>query len=181
MGPILASILFLAGTSEKVANGVALLALYSLGLGTPFLLAGAFFSSFSRQMQRVRPHLHGIKVASGVFLVALGVLIFTGSLSRLNIALFGLATWLEQWGSRDPAGPKLLFGSVFLFLALLLAVFYILRITRRVRASSTSLRTLLYPGRLALFLVFLAVSVLSYANAVDLPRLITSWLRFQGI
>ena len=181
VGPILASILFLAGTSEKLGSAVALLALYSLGLGTPFLLAGAFFSSFSRQMLRVRPHLHAIKVASGVFLVALGALIFTGSFSRLNIALFGLAAWLEQWGARAPAGPKLLFGSIFLFLALLLAAFYARRVTLRVQASGTSPRKLLYPGRLALLLVFLAVSVLSFAKVVDLSRLISSWLRFQGI
>lgn len=71
VGPILASILFLAGTSGKVASGVALLALYSFGLGIPFLLAGAFFSSFSRQMQRVRLYLAAIKVASGAFLVGL--------------------------------------------------------------------------------------------------------------
>lgn len=74
-----------------------------------------------------------------------------------------------------------MFGSVFLFLALLLAVFYARQVILRTRASGPSRRTLLYPGRLALLLLLLAVSVLSFAKVVNLAGLITSWLRFQGI
>ena len=83
-GPILASILFVAGTSGRILHGTVLLAVYSLGLGTPFLLAGVFFFSFYRHMARIKPHLRWIKVASDIFLVSLGILIFIGSLAALS-------------------------------------------------------------------------------------------------
>ena len=83
-GPILSSNLFLAGTSGRILHGIVLLAVYSLGLGAPFLLVGVFFFSFNRHMERIKPHLRSIKVASGIFLVSLGILIFTGGLAPLS-------------------------------------------------------------------------------------------------
>lgn len=53
-------------------------------LGAPFLLVGVFFFSFNRHMERIKPHLRSIKVASGIFLVSLGILIFTGGLAPLS-------------------------------------------------------------------------------------------------
>ncbi len=188
VGPILASILFLAGASGKVAHGTLLLAVYSLGLGTPFLLAGAFFSWFARQMARIRPYLRAVRIGSGAFLVMLGALIFTGSLARLNVFLFRLAAGLEAWSRSDPAGPRLLFGGLFLALALLAAALYGLRVRRELAPGSrppapraAARWAVLYPGRLALFLALLAASILAFANLLDVPGLLAAWLRFQGI
>ena len=93
VGPILGAILTLAATSATAAQGGVLLTAYSLGLGLPFLAAGlalgptaAFFRRFSR-------YLPAVSVASGVLLVAVGMLIFTNNLVLLNqyFDFFGLS------------------------------------------------------------------------------------------
>jgi cytochrome c-type biogenesis protein len=181
VGPILASILFLAGTSGTMTRGIALLAIYSMGLGAPFLLAGLFFSSFTRYAERLRARMHGIKVASGIFLIFLGVLIFIGSLARLNTAFFGLAAALGRWGQRSPAGPRLIFGLFFMTLSCLVAALYARRIGNVLRTTDTSVRAFIFPVPLALLFVFLFFSILTFAGVLDFPSLISFWLRFQGI
>jgi cytochrome c-type biogenesis protein len=181
VGPILASILFLAGTTGTMTRGMALLAVYSLGLGTPFLLAGLFFDSFRKQAERLRAHMRGIKLASGIFLILLGVLIFIGSLARLNAAFYGLAVSLDRWAQRTPAGQRLLSGLLFLALSVLIAALYVRRVKKARQMERRTLRTFLFPAPLALFLLLTAFSVLSFAQVLNIPSLISSWLRFQGI
>lgn len=181
VGPILSSILFLAGTSGSVIRGIALLLAYSLGLGAPFLLAGMFFSFFVKQAQRLRPKMKAVKIASGVVLIALGMLIFLGSLARLNTVFFQMSGALDAWGRRNPAGPAILFGSLFLAFSGLIAGAYGKRL-RRVRGHGRhSLRMLLLPVPFVALLAFLSFAVLSFTRVLDIPSLISSWLRFQGI
>jgi cytochrome c-type biogenesis protein len=91
IGPILAGILALAAAEDTVAKGMALLAVYSLGLAVPFLLTSLGIERFLKFYSRFRRHLHTVEVVSGVLLVAIGLLIFTrhftvlsGYLSFLN-------------------------------------------------------------------------------------------------
>jgi cytochrome c-type biogenesis protein len=181
VGPILASILFLAGASGKLLHGTALLAVYSLGLGIPFMLAGAFFSSFSKYMERIKPHLRVIKVASGMFLVILGILIFTGSLARLNAALFRLAASIEEWESQNPLGLRLFIGGAFLIFAFIGLGLYVRRVWKSIRKAGSAVRSYLYPLHIIVVLAVIAISVLSFAELLDLSQMLTSWLRFQGI
>lgn len=81
IGPILAGILVVAGSRETVAEGVVLLAVYSLGLGIPFLLTAVAIDRFFSVAAALRRHYHAIELTSGAFLVAIGVLIFTGQLT----------------------------------------------------------------------------------------------------
>lgn len=83
LGPILGAILTYAGTQETVREGAALLFTYSLGLGVPFFLAALGAGRFLRAFQRLRPYLGGLRVISGVFLIALGVLVYSNSLQWL--------------------------------------------------------------------------------------------------
>ena len=172
VGPILASILFLAGTGDSLARGTLLLGFYSLGLGAPFVLAGFFFNNFVEYSRRLRSHARAIKTASGIFLILLGLLIFVGSLSRLNAALFNLAGTLETWRRGSPAGPRLLFGFLFLGLDATLAVFY---------AKKSSLRGVVRPFSVVVILGVLAVSIFSFAGVLDVGSVVSAWLRFQGI
>lgn len=87
IGPILAGILTYAGTRETVLQGVALLTLYSLGLGVPFLLTALSVPQFFRFFGKVKRWLHGIEIASGLLLIAIGVLIFTDRLTLLANSL----------------------------------------------------------------------------------------------
>ena len=84
IGPILAGILVVAGSRETVTEGVVLLAIYSLGLGIPFLLTSLAIDRFFSLTARIRKHYHAIEVTSGALLVAIGVLIFTGQLTIIT-------------------------------------------------------------------------------------------------
>lgn len=81
IGPILAGILVVAGSRETVAEGVVLLAVYSLGLGVPFLLTSVAIDRFFSIAAAIRRHYHAIEMTSGGLLVAIGVLIFTEQLT----------------------------------------------------------------------------------------------------
>jgi cytochrome c-type biogenesis protein len=83
-GPTLGAILTAAGTESTVSQGGVLLAFYALGLAVPFLLSALAFSSVSGFFRFFRDHYTAITVVSGVVLVAMGVLLFTNELTRLN-------------------------------------------------------------------------------------------------
>jgi cytochrome c-type biogenesis protein len=84
VGPILSSILILAGSSETVGRGIILLIFYSAGLGIPFLVSGLLINSFLLYFQRLRRYFSAISLVSGIFLVGVGIAIFTGYLMRLS-------------------------------------------------------------------------------------------------
>jgi cytochrome c-type biogenesis protein len=104
IGPILTGVLFLAGQSGKAGIAALYLALYSLGLGLPFLLAAFFFDRRLVTAKWFRDHLPLIKKISGIVLVIMGVLILTGRFSALNIIL---QKWQYQYifWAQDKALP----------------------------------------------------------------------------
>jgi len=77
IGPILAAILAVAAAQESVGQGVKLLAVYSLGLGVPFIATALAINQFFAASARIRKYYHTIEVVSGVLLVIVGALIFT--------------------------------------------------------------------------------------------------------
>jgi cytochrome c-type biogenesis protein len=81
IGPILGGILAIAGSRQRIGEGVLLLAVYSLGLGIPFLLTSLAIDRFFAAAKRIRQHYHAIEVTSGALLIAIGVLILTGQLT----------------------------------------------------------------------------------------------------
>lgn len=84
IGPILSSILLLAGNSSTAAQGASLLAVYSLGLGIPFLLAGLFLGSLAPWLRRLNRHAQIISIVSGIFLLYVAYLLWTGQLAQLT-------------------------------------------------------------------------------------------------
>jgi cytochrome c-type biogenesis protein len=84
IGPILATILVLAGAQGTVLKGIVLLAVYSLGLAVPFLLTSLGVDRFLVFYSRFRKHLHTVEVLSGILLIAIGVLIFLNNLRLLS-------------------------------------------------------------------------------------------------
>jgi cytochrome c-type biogenesis protein len=87
IGPILAAVLAMAATTENVARGVFLLAIYSAGLAIPFLLTAFGISRFLKFYQKFRKHLHTVEVASGFLLLFVGALIFANRLTWLSAKL----------------------------------------------------------------------------------------------
>jgi cytochrome c-type biogenesis protein len=84
IGPILAAILTVAAAQDTVAKGVQLLAVYSLGLGIPFLLTALAINQFFAVFARIRRHYHAVEVASGVLLVLIGALIMTNRFTLIS-------------------------------------------------------------------------------------------------
>jgi len=87
IGPVLLSILVLAGDSETVLQGSALLAVYGLGLAVPFLAAAALFVPAMGFFRRIRDHYVAIQFVSGLILVALGALLFSDRFWWLRVYL----------------------------------------------------------------------------------------------
>jgi cytochrome c-type biogenesis protein len=85
VGPALGAILGLASTQDGTGEGALLLAVYSAGLAVPFLFSAVAFNAATRSFGFFKRHYAGIQVASGLVLVAMGVLVLTGELFRLNI------------------------------------------------------------------------------------------------
>lgn len=83
VGPVLAGIIGLASMSETVGQGTYLLIAYSLGLGVPFLATGLALSQASSLLNRLKRHLNLISIASGVLLVAIGLLMLSNSFRLL--------------------------------------------------------------------------------------------------
>lgn len=87
IGPILATILTLAASSDSLERGVALLTVYSLGLGVPFLLAALAIKPFMKFLTRFRRHLRKVEIGAGLLLVATGVMMLTGTFSQFGYYL----------------------------------------------------------------------------------------------
>jgi cytochrome c-type biogenesis protein len=95
VGPTLGAILSLASTQEGTAHGALLLAAYSAGLAVPFLFSAAAFNAATRAFGFFKRHYAAIQVGSGVVLVAMGVLVLTGELFRINIEV---QQFLDRYG-----------------------------------------------------------------------------------
>ena len=83
IGPILAGILALAATQKTVIKGMLLLAVYSAGLGIPFIITGFSVGLFAQFFQRYKRLMRWGEIAAGLLLIVIGVLIFTNNLTAL--------------------------------------------------------------------------------------------------
>lgn len=90
IGPVLGSVLILAGESGHAVEGALLLAVYAAGLAVPFVIAAALFTPAMGTFRWLRDHYAVIQVVSGAILVAVGLLLFTGRFWWLRAALNGL-------------------------------------------------------------------------------------------
>jgi cytochrome c-type biogenesis protein len=93
IGPVLAAILVLAGSSDTALEGAALLAVYSLGLAIPFVLVGAAFTRMMGAFRWLRDHYRAIQFAGGLVMVVLGLLLFFGRFYVLRIYVNRVLEW----------------------------------------------------------------------------------------
>ena len=81
IGPVLGAILAVSATSLSVGEGVALLSIYSLGLGVPFLAAALFAGSFVKRLKTMGKTGARLQFIAGLLLVVMGVAMMTGQLT----------------------------------------------------------------------------------------------------
>ncbi|BAM91128.1 putative transmembrane cytochrome C biogenesis protein [Bradyrhizobium oligotrophicum S58] len=98
IGPILAAILSIAAAESTVAKGAGLLAVYSAGLGIPFLVAAFMIEQFSALFMRMRGHLVNVERAMGVLMVVTGIGFLTGAVSTFSIWLLETFPVLQRFG-----------------------------------------------------------------------------------
>ena len=98
IGPVLAMILTLAASEQDVARGAGLLAVYSAGLGIPFLLAAAGVGTFLGFMKKFRTHLRKVEMVMGVLLILTGIMFLTGALQDFSYWLIEQFPWLLKLG-----------------------------------------------------------------------------------
>jgi cytochrome c-type biogenesis protein len=98
IGPVLAAILTAAAATQDGGRGAALLFVYSLGLGLPFLLLAFVVAKTGRIFGWLRIHAHGIELVGGAVLVSMGILMVTGKWLQLF-------TPLLRWFSRSGWPP----------------------------------------------------------------------------
>ncbi len=84
IGPVLGSILALAGNQGSLGKGLLLLGVYSFGLGIPFFILALAFETVSRGLNRIKPYLKYLQWASGLLLILMGILLLTGGLSTIT-------------------------------------------------------------------------------------------------
>jgi cytochrome c-type biogenesis protein len=87
IGPILAAILAVAAAEQTVAKGAGLLAVYSLGLGIPFVIAAFAIEPFAAFLARFRKHMLRVEQAMGALLVITGIAFLTGSINFMSVWL----------------------------------------------------------------------------------------------
>jgi cytochrome c-type biogenesis protein len=98
IGPVLATILSLAASEQSVAKGAGLLAVYSLGLGIPFLLSAMAVGTFLGLFQKFRKHMLLVEKAMGALLVVTGLMFLTGALQELSYWLLETFPGLVELG-----------------------------------------------------------------------------------
>jgi cytochrome c-type biogenesis protein len=98
IGPILAAILSVAAATATVTKGAGLLAVYSAGLGIPFLVAALMVERFSLLFSRMKRHLASVERAMGVLLILTGIGFLTGAVSGVSVWLLETFPALQNIG-----------------------------------------------------------------------------------
>ncbi len=98
IGPILAAILSIAAVEATVVKGAGLLAVYSAGLGIPFLIAAFMVEQFSSLFAKMKRHLATVERAMGVLMIVTGIGFLTGAVSNVSIWLLETFPALQSFG-----------------------------------------------------------------------------------
>ncbi|MDR2159683.1 MAG: cytochrome c biogenesis protein CcdA [Treponema sp.] len=191
IGPILGSILLLAGQSGRLVLSVLYLAAYSLGLALPFMLAALFWDSLLKRLAVLRSRAFLIQKISGVFLVSIGLLMTLGRFKTLNAFFLKSGRQLAALADRGGPLPRFLPALVFFLIAL---VPHIAAAAKRRPAAApsgdasagapeqkTGGAPLFRPGPVIISVLFLVLAILQAAGLIQVLALAARWLSFAGI
>ncbi len=181
IGPVLASILLFAGSTGGGPAAVALLAVYALGLGLPFIVAALAFERFRSLAAAIKPHLRRIRLISGLILVVLGIVVASGRFARLSAVLPAAGRRLTFLGVDSPVLARTLAVGLPL-LGAVLCGWWLATVLRRRRVEGTPGLVSVASGVPGLLLVgFGAASLAAALGRLDTLAVLGSWLAFQGI
>ena len=98
IGPVLGAILTVSAVSPEVGSGMALLGIYSLGLGVPFIAAALFTGAFVSRMRSMRSVGVPLQIGAGVVMIIMGVAMITGYLTTFSYWMLRTFPVLGQIG-----------------------------------------------------------------------------------
>jgi cytochrome c-type biogenesis protein len=98
IGPVLGAILTVSTVSPEIGSGVALLAIYSLGLGVPFIAAALFTGAFVSRMGAMRKVGMPLQVGAGIIMIVMGIAMITGYLTVFSYWLLRTFPVFSQIG-----------------------------------------------------------------------------------
>jgi len=169
VGPILASILFMAARSGGALKAVALLSAYSAGLALPFLAAGLFFERLAPVWAWFKRHGRAVRLASGALLVAIGLSMALGRLTAVNAVAARTGIALKAYIATQPGAATAWTISLLSALAAALVALPLIRKT-----------TFMKPARLVVLGSIVVLIVLELSGALSISMIVSDWLLFQG-
>jgi len=169
VGPILASILFMAARSGGAAKAVLLLSAYSAGLAVPFLAAGLFFERLAPLWAWFKRHGRAVRLASGALLVAIGLSMALGRLTAINAVAARLGFGLKAYIATQPVAATVWTTGLLAALAAALAAPPLIRKTR-----------FAHPARLVALGTIVVLIALELSGVFSLALTVSDWLLFQG-
>jgi cytochrome c-type biogenesis protein len=170
VGTLLGSILLMASQSETLARSVVYLVVYSAGLGVPFLLAALFWGTLFGYVAKIKRAMPVIRVVSGIFLIAMGILMLWGRFFLLNAYFLKTGYALSGWAESAVPGVGLIPGALFLVIA---AIPLVCSLVRK--------RAVLRPRVLIPAGVFLLLAVLNSSGVINVAGLLSRWFTFSGL
>jgi len=174
IGPILASILLLASRTGGAGRAAALLAAYSLGLAVPFLAAGLFFDRLTPLWAWFKRRARGVRLVSGLLLVAIGAAMALGRLTAFNAMTFRLGYLAQSALAEGPEAAKAWTVALLGLAAVLTALGGVVARRRNPEAR------LLGRGRVIVLAILALAAVLELTGVVSWLALVSGWLLFQG-
>jgi cytochrome c-type biogenesis protein len=111
IGPILAAVLALAAEEKTVSHGMALLFVYSLGLGLPFLLTALALQYVLPLLNRLKRYLRAIEIVAGLIVLGMGLVLVTDSLLRFTGWLYKTFPALATVGTGPEASGEVISAS----------------------------------------------------------------------
>jgi cytochrome c-type biogenesis protein len=170
IGPILGSILLMAGQSGEFLFSAACLAAYSAGLGLPFLAAAFFWGYLLKYLSRLRALMPVIQKTSGAFITAIGVLMMLGRFKTLSGFFLKTGFSLAALAREGGWAVRFIPAAVFFIIALIPPL---VRLARKRRMPTAGL--LICSG------FFAVLALLQAAGLVSFPELLSRWFMYVGI
>jgi cytochrome c-type biogenesis protein len=161
----------MAGSEGSLPRSVLYLAVYSLGLGLPFLLSAVLWGSFLKYLAKMRRFLPVIKTASGLLIIAIGVAITMGAYGSFPGLFMRVGIALGVWAKGGGFAQYLIQAGIFLFAGLLPFL------VRALRRKSP----LFSPAALVFFGLCTLLGISQALGLFNAAALISQWFFFQGI
>ncbi len=190
IGPILASILLMAARKANVGAVALLLIAYSAGFAIPFVASALFFERLSPLLNFLKRHGKGVRIASGILLIAFGIAMALGSVSRISAIAAQTGFALLDFEAASPLASHLIGAGIWILFAGL-ALYRIVRHRRALKADfvaegaapqiETSRMQKPPTTAYAFLAIFIVLAALELIGVMSLLHLVGGWLTFSGL